>query len=107
MIDWDSLVLAPLQNVFGEPVTYVDDIGVVVAGHGIFDEAYREVNLVDSGAVTTEHPVLGIRTSDFSVMPRQTGRITILRTGKTYVIREVQIDGHGAAKLLLNNESVP
>ncbi|KWT89350.1 hypothetical protein APY03_3429 [Variovorax sp. WDL1] len=46
--------------------------------------------------------MLGIRTSDFPVLPLQGDQILVPSRGKTYVIREVQIDGHGAAKLLLN-----
>jgi len=102
MVDWDSLVLGPLHSVFGEPVTFLPAVGSPRAVHGIFDEAYREVDLAGGMAVTTEHPVLGIRTSDFPVLPLQGDQVNVPSRGKTYVIREVQIDGHGAAKLLLN-----
>lgn len=102
MIDWDAQVLAPLQAVFGEPVTFIPVLGAPYSAAGVFDEAYREVDLAGGMAVTTEHPVLGIRTSAFPVLPLQGDRLTVLSRGKTYVIREVQIDGHGAAKLLLN-----
>ena len=102
MINWDTLVLKPLQGVFGEPVTFLPAVGLPLAVFGIFDEAYREVDLAGGMAVTTEHPVLGIRTSDFPVLPLQGDRVIVLSKGITYVIREVQVDGHGAAKLLLN-----
>lgn len=102
MIDWDTAVLGPLQGVFGEPITYLPALGDPVPATGIFDEAYREVDLAGGMSVTTEHPVLGIRTSDFPVLPRQGDQIVVPSRSKTYVIREVQIDGQGAAKLLLN-----
>ncbi len=105
MVDWDSLVLGPLQGVFGEPVTHLPATGEPQAGSGIFAEAYREVDLAGGMAVTTESPVLGIRTSDFPVPPLQGDQVIVPRIGKTFVIREVQLDGHGAAKLLLNEAS--
>lgn len=103
MIDWDSLVLGPVQGVFGEPVMFLPAIGSPLAVSGIFDEAYREVDLAGGMAVTTESPVLGIRVSDFSVLPVQGDQVTVASRSKTYVVREVQIDGHGGAKLLLND----
>ncbi len=60
------------------------------------------MDLTGGMAVTTESPVLGIRTSEFPVLPRQGDQIVVPSRSKTYSIREVQIDGHGAAKLLLN-----
>lgn len=105
MVDWDSLVLGPVQGVFGEPITFLPAIGAPLSTTGIFDEAYREVDLAGGTAVTTEHPVLGIRTSQFPALPLQGDQVIVPSRGKTYVIREVQIDGHGAAKLLLNEAS--
>ena len=105
MIDWDNLVLAPLQDVFGEPVTFITKFGVQFAGAGVFDEAYREVDLAGGIAVTTESPVLGIRTSQLQVMLRQGDQVAVPSRSRTYSIREVRIDGHGSAKLLLNEVS--
>lgn len=104
MVDWDALVLSPLQAVFGEPVTFISASGSPFTGMGVFDEAYREVDLAGGMAVTTETPVLGIRLSafqsPFQAVPLQGDKLFI--RGRNYVIREVQVDGHGAAKLLLN-----
>ena len=105
MIDWDNLVLAPLQDVFGEPVTFITKFGAQFVGAGVFDEAYREVDLAGGIAVTTESPVLGIRTSQLQVMLRQGDQVVVPSRSRTYSIREVRIDGHGSAKLLLNEVS--
>ena len=102
MIDWDNLVLAPLQTVFGEPVTFIPKFGSQYSGSGVFDEAYREVDLAGGVAVTTESPVLGIRMSQMQTVPQQGDQVYVVRLGKTYLVREVQVDGHGSAKLLLN-----
>lgn len=100
MVDWDTLVLGPLQVVFGEPVTFTPAVGSPAAVTGVFDEAYREIDLAGGVAVTSEHPVLGIRLSAFPSTPKQGDHLTIRNA--VYAVREVQLDGHGSAKLLLN-----
>lgn len=105
MVDWDALVLAPLQAVFGEPVTFIPASGdAPFVGAGVFDEAYRQIDLAGGEAVTTECPVLGVRLSAFQspmqAVPQQGDKLSI--RGATYMIREVQKDSHGGAKLLLN-----
>jgi hypothetical protein len=105
VIDWDALVHGPLQATFGEPVTFIPASGdAPFAGSGIFDEAYQQVILADGQAVTTVGPVLGIRVSQFQspmqAMPKQDDRYFV--RGRTYIVREVQLDSHGGAKLLSN-----
>ena len=102
MIDWDSLVLAPCESVFGEPVTFMPAAGGSYAVAGIFDEAFMHVDVSGETPITTEMPVLGIRSSTFPVMPRQGDRILIASRARTYTVREVRPDGHGSAKLMLN-----
>lgn len=105
MIDWDALVLAPQVEIFGEPVTFIPAAGdPPFLAAGIFDEAYRQIDIADGQAVTTECPVLGIRVSAFQsplqALPKQGDQVNI--RGTSYTIREVQLDSHGGAKLLLN-----
>jgi hypothetical protein len=69
---------------------------------GVFDEAYREVDPAAGMALTTETPVLGVRLSQFPLPPLQGDALTIVRTGETYLVKEVRPDSHGYAKLLLN-----
>lgn len=102
MVDWDALVLGPVHGVFAEAVVYLPRGGAPYPTEGIFDEAYREVDLAGGMAVTTETPVLGIRLSAFPRVPLQDDQLQVVRTGITFTIRETQLDGHGAAKLLLN-----
>jgi len=102
-IDWNKAVLGPVMGVFGEAVTYSPSAGTPFAISGIFDEAYREVEVVDGDIpVTTEIPVLGVRIADFPAPPLQGDLLTITRTGATYAVREARLDGHGGAKLMLN-----
>lgn len=100
MINWDAIVLGPVHGVFGEPVTFIPKVGAQYAGTGIFDEAYREVDLAGGEAVTTEVPVLGIRTSQCPAPLVQGDQLQV--RGVLYTIREPQFDGKGGAKLLLN-----
>lgn len=102
MIDWDRAVLGPLEAVFGEPVTYAPAAGGGFDVSGVFDAAYREVELAGGIGITTETPVLGVRLSQFATAPEQGDRLTIQRTGLTYEVREVRPDSHGAARLMLN-----
>jgi len=102
--DFDGHILAPLFGQFAEAVTYTHAGGATLAIRGIFDEAYRE--LIPQGGVlayTTERPVCGIRLVEFGDAPPQQGDVlTVNRTGNVYEVQEVRLDGHGAAKLMLN-----
>jgi predicted permease len=102
MIDWDANVLAPLEAVFGEPVLYLPAAGASFQVSGVFDEAYRELDLAGGIASTTDMPVLGVRLSQFPVAPKQGDSLTVLRTSATYAVKEVRPDSHGAARLMLN-----
>lgn len=108
MIDWDRLVLEPLEAVFGEgeqggeQIMYHPLYGDPYAIDGVFDEAYRDADLIDGlvGANTTM-PVLGVRLARFQCPPKQNDQVVIPRTGKTYIIKDVQPDSHGSLKLML------
>jgi hypothetical protein len=74
---------------------------------GVFDRAYREITLLDdNAAASTVTPVLGVRLADFPAPPVPNDRVTIASVGLTYVVRNVQPDGHGWAKLMLNVAAV-
>ncbi len=102
MIDWDKAVLAPVMAVFGEQVTYMPAGGAPFMITGVFDAQYKGVDFAGGMDVQTDMPVLGIRLAEFPVIPRQKDQLRIERTGELFAVREVQPDGHGAAKLLLN-----
>ncbi|HQT79769.1 MAG TPA: hypothetical protein PLD10_22220 [Rhodopila sp.] len=103
MIDWDGLVIGPcVANVFGEAVTYTYANGAPVNMTGVFDEQYLGLEPADGQTVTTAMPVLGVQMSQFPAPPQQGDTVLILRTGNRYIVREVRPDGHGAAKLMLN-----
>ena len=105
MIDWSGLVLAPCVGIFGEPILYSPAMGSAFPLSGVFDEAYRPIDpLAIEGMlpshVTTEHAALGVNLADFPADPQQGDLLTA--RGVQYYVQEVQVDGHGGAKLVLN-----
>lgn len=107
-IDWDAAVLQPLEGIFAEPVTYTTAAGASLLGiQGVFDSAYRDIDLSDPLGTTTVVPVLGVRLSIFGVPPGQDDMVQVPSSNTTYVVREVRPDGHGWAKLMLGEVSSP
>ena len=108
MIDFDALVLVPSMATFGETnqgfpaVVYTPANGSPYSVSGIFDPSYKEIKFGRDGEpVTVTMPVLGVKLSDFVLLPKQGDGIQA--RGTNYVIREVRVDGHGGAKLMLNS----
>ncbi|NUB12544.1 hypothetical protein GAY28_07355 [Azospirillum brasilense] len=103
MIDWDDLAHGPVAEAFAEEVLYRPSSGAPITVSGVFDEAYAEVADVDGQPVSSVFPALGVRLSDFGTAEPDTGdRLTIIRTGATYAVNNVNPDGHGWAILPLN-----
>jgi hypothetical protein len=101
VIDWDSLVLGPLQAAFGEPVAYTIADGPTIAISGIFDEGARPVRAVTEPDINEVSPVLGVRLSQFPAGydPRNAQGDTFVVRGITYVVKDGRPDSHGAAHL--------
>jgi hypothetical protein len=105
MIDWDKVVVGPTTGVFGEPVHYMPAAAAPFDIVGVYDDAYVEVDPAGSMGVTSARPVLGVQLSAFPSPPLQSDRLTIVRTGEAFFVKEVRPDGHGAAKLMLSLDS--
>jgi hypothetical protein len=107
-INWDALVLAPCENVFGEPATYTPAAGGSFSITGVFDRAYKEVGLIDLDiGANTVQPVLGVRAAQFPVPPVQGDMVFIPSVNITYYVRDVRPDGHGSIKLMLADSGHP
>ena len=105
MIDWDTCLLGPVHDVFGEAITYVSPKGVSVQLVGIFDKAYKNISLIDNAPeVSSEQPVVGVRLSQFpdGTKPQKGGKVQVPSVSTTYTVRDIEADGHGEAKLLLH-----
>lgn len=103
-VDWDAEVLGPLMGVFAEPVRYRPRAGAPLTINGVFDDAYQKEMLFSDASVemTTVQAVLGVQLSQFSVPPAQNDQLTVVRTGGAYVVKDVRVDSHGGAKLILS-----
>lgn len=100
-VDWDRKVLGPNFRVFGEGHVFLPAGGGSFPFTGVFDEQYRAVSPAAGMPVDSAIPVCGIRLMEFQQMPLQDDRLTRNKTGITYVVKDVQPDGHGWALLLL------
>ncbi|HZR87890.1 MAG TPA: hypothetical protein VFB02_13860 [Bradyrhizobium sp.] len=110
-VDWDKLVIAPVMTIFGEEdasspetttPTYYPVVGAPFDLNGVFDEAYRAIDLNDTTSdISTVDPVLGVRLADFptGVAPAADDKVKIPRMGATYLVRNVRVDGRGWALL--------
>ena len=109
MIDWDAVLLAPVMREFGDgtasdPSTlpvYMPAGGMPFAlADAVFDRAYSEVT-IEGEASTTRRPCLGVRLALFAVDPAQNDKVSIPSAPGTFIVKDVQPDGHGHAKLML------
>lgn len=100
-VNFDTLLLAPAQAVFGEAVTYTPAGGSALGLTGIFLAAFQEISFDRDGAqLTTVNPVLDVRLSVFGdVTPAQDDQVVV--RGNTYNVSDVRPDGIGGARLVL------
>jgi hypothetical protein len=105
-VDWDGLVLKPCHEAFGEAtgtVTYTLPGGLSFPLEGgVFDDGFSTLDLLSGPQVSTSAPTIGVRLAAFppGVTPSQGDQVTI--RGQTYLVKDVQPDSHGEARLLLN-----
>src|SRR5471032_2908071 len=98
------MVVGPTVGVFGEPVIftpagaapYPDPINLV------YDEGNKDLDLAGGTGVNTSNPLASGSLSDFPTMPLQGDTLLIVRTGETFIVKDVESDGHGSVKLMLN-----
>lgn len=100
-VDWDSAVLAPLIDIFGEPAVFTPFDGDDYQVSAIFDDAYQGVVMAGGMPVNSTGPIAGVRLAEFVVLPQQDDRLFRVKTGELFAIKDVQPDSHGGAKLLL------
>lgn len=99
-VPFDQLLIGPALAVFGEATTYTPAAGQVFTLQGAFLSAYKTVEFQDGAAASTQSPALDVRLSDFPAGAPAPGD-TVLVRGALYSVADVQPDGIGGAKLLL------
>lgn len=110
-IDWDAILLAPVMGVFGEGIPAVPSSWPIYTPAGgigfpledaVFDRAYAVVVLDGDGSeVTSRKPCLGVRRSLFAADPKQDDTVFIPSVPGSFIVKDVQPDGHGHVKLIL------
>ncbi|HEX7853870.1 MAG TPA: hypothetical protein VF503_09260 [Sphingobium sp.] len=107
-LDWDKLVLGPAMGIFGEngegqlPTFTPRGLAPFALRDAVFDDQFLIVTVNDDGTQTTStQPCLGVRNSLFERPPAQNDRVAVPATGKTYLVSDVQPDGHGHSRLML------
>ncbi len=114
MIDWDTMVVGPTTDIFGEPFRY-QTCGIPGAPSvaftitGIFDEPdftqFEDDSFKPLGVLNTK-PRLGVQLSQFmpyGVEPTQDDVLTRVLNGRCYQVMIAHKDSHGGAILALNN----
>ena len=106
-VDFDTLVLAPSQDVFSIPVTAypVASLPKVrsYAARGIFSYNVFEIPLDDGSKMTSVTITLSIRLKEFPANPTSGDQILI--KGTLYIVDRATPDGQGASKLTLKTTS--
>lgn len=109
-LSFDQLLHGPVSAIFGEqgmgaalPV-YQPQSGTPYTVDGVFDDAYSEPDLISGLPTNTVENTFGARLAAFAAIPVQGDAITIPRLGKSYLVRDVQPDGHGWVQLKLGEQ---
>jgi hypothetical protein len=100
-VDFAAKVIEPALRVFGVDVAYTPIGGSAATVRGIFDNAHREVILpgADGLAISTTGPRLDVLLTSIPNGPSRGD--TFAHEGVTYRVNDVQPDGQGGARLVL------
>lgn len=109
MVDLDCTAIAACIETFGVPVIYQPAAGGSFQIIGIFQSPFHRLVQQDDGTVgaTEAAATLGVQLSQFPANPVQNDTLSVPSANTTFVVREVRIDGVGAAMLTLNKVSSP
>ncbi|MGS0625946.1 head-tail joining protein [Ralstonia sp. VS2407] len=116
MIDFAALALGPGIVAFGRPVTVTPLASTPPKPpfdtSGVWSKRNVDVPLIEGGSVNTVTITLGIRLSDWAVMPVQGMAISVPAAGfypdeGMFWIDDVDPDGQGGAMLTLKNKKKP
>lgn len=98
-VDWDSHLLSPLHDVFGDEHEYRPRNGTPFTINGIFDRGYAQVaeNLDGDSEINTSSPMLGVRDAEFRKLGKSQPAVSnqmvqrrFLRLSQTLVLKTHQ-----------------
>ncbi|MCP4352294.1 MAG: hypothetical protein GY795_43100 [Desulfobacterales bacterium] len=106
MIDFDKLVAKPCLKTFGQIALYKPQGRDAFNINGIFDAAHTVIESDGLAEYSTTRPMFDVSLADFpaTVEPVQGDLIEI--SGANYKVVDIQPDGVGMVKLLLNRRHV-
>lgn len=102
MLDWDTLVLAPCEKIFGEPVIFTPVGGLPVSTTGIFDRSFRELEEAEPSQRDTILVSVGLRLSQLPREPAIGDTLEVPRIGIVFSVRQPRPDGKGNVRCILN-----
>jgi hypothetical protein len=106
-IDFSALCLGPAMAVFGREVTIVPIKSQPQAGLylacGIYTEQPVDIPTEDGSILSSTNITLGIRLSEFEVVPVPGDRVRI--DGQQFIIDDTDDDGQGGSVLSLKKTS--
>ncbi|MBU6246464.1 MAG: hypothetical protein KGN77_01810 [Xanthomonadaceae bacterium] len=102
-IDFDTLVLGPCMDAFGEPVVWMPAVGgASVSTTGVFDAFYKEI--AEAGAevgTAITRTFLGVRASSLPSLPVENDTFFLPNRNATYIVSEADSDGIGHLRIFL------
>lgn len=102
MLDWDKLVLAPCEDIFGEPVIFTPAGGSPVTVTGIFDRSFRELEEAEPSQRDTIFVSVGLRLSQLPREPRIGDTLEVPSVSIVFSVRQPRPDGKGNVRCILN-----
>lgn len=112
-MDFSRLVVAPNIGVFGKPLTITPAVGSPYSAQGIWTVRHVDLALDDGEMMTSRTLTMDVRLTDLPVLPAQGDVVTLVADDQSlfdgsaigdnvnFVIDDVNLDGGGAAKLIL------
>ena len=94
-----DMAIVASRDVFGVAATFTPvSTGVAETLVAVHDSAHLELSFSEH-IQSASRPMVDVRIDDLTVTPIQGDAVTVAGVG--FVISDVQLDGHGAAKLFL------
>lgn len=105
-IDFDGLVLAPAMATFARwitvyPVKSQPLAPIAYVARGVFSSSQLDIEMQDGAVFSDQQTTLGIRKSEFAVLPIRGDRLVMNDTGDTYWVSDSDEDGQGGIVLQL------
>ncbi len=104
-IDFDRLVLNVGVTVFGDRVVVYPLASrpgrAPYNARGVYNSQFLNVEMQDGTVFSDQQTTLGIREAEFQHLPVRGDQIKIVKTGKTYWVRDSNRDGQGGTMLQL------